>query len=90
VKEPELLLDFKKPTTINTLVLEEYLALGQRVSSFVVEAWNQDHYEELAKATTMGRKRILQFKEATTSKLRIRILDSKATPLIREIAVYNH
>jgi alpha-L-fucosidase len=90
VKEPELLLDFKNPTTINTLVLEEYLALGQRISSFVVEAWNQDHYEELAKATTMGRKRILQFKEATTSKLRIRILDSKATPLIREIAVYNH
>lgn len=89
-KEPELVINFKTPVKVNTLVLEEYLALGQRISAFVVEAWNQDHYVELVKATTMGRKRILQFQETETSKLRIRVLDAKATPLIREIAAFNH
>lgn len=90
VPAPELVLDFGKNQKVNTLVLEEYLALGQRISSFSIEAWNNDHFEEIAKATTMGRKRILQVPTVETSKLRIRILEAKELPLIREIAVYNH
>ena len=90
LKAPELVLDFGNNTTLNTIVLEEYLALGQRISSFSIEVWKENQFVEIAKATTMGRKRILQFPTVTTSKIRIQIKDAKASPLIREISIYNH
>ena len=89
VTNATLTLDFKKNTTFNRVLLREYIALGQRVKAFTVDAYQNGSWKEVAKATTIGNKRILRIPSTTASKIRIHITDSKACPLISTLSVYN-
>lgn len=73
---------------IKYIVLQEYIALGQRVKAFNVEAWQDDSWKPLATGTTVGYKRILKVGPVRTSKLRINITDSRAYPVISNVEVY--
>ncbi|MFM9910365.1 MAG: alpha-L-fucosidase [Chitinophagaceae bacterium] len=77
------------PQSFNTLILEEYIELGQRVQSFRVEVWDGGEFKELTRGTTIGKKRILQFQDQTSSKLRLIITASKASPVLGEIGIFN-
>jgi len=63
--------------------------LGQRVKAFTVEAFVNGQWEEIAKATTIGYKRILRFPTLEATKLRFNINDSKACPVISNIGIYD-
>nr|WP_320039681.1 alpha-L-fucosidase [uncultured Bacteroides sp.] len=89
VTNATLTLAFKKNTTFNRVLLREYIALGQRVKAFTVDAYQNGSWKEVAKATTIGNKRILRIPSTTASKIRIHITDSKACPLISTLSVYN-
>jgi alpha-L-fucosidase len=84
---PQLNFRSAVPHSFNTLVLEEYLEAGQRIRAFTVEVWEGDHYREVARGTTVGRKRILQFPRQTSTGLRITFNDAKAAPAMAEIRV---
>lgn len=84
-----LTIDFGKPTTFNRFMAQEYIRLGQRVKSFTLEALVEDEWKEIAQATTIGYKRILQFPSVEATKLRFNISDSKASPVISNIGIYN-
>ncbi|MCE7992671.1 MAG: alpha-L-fucosidase [Roseivirga sp.] len=86
--ESSLEIDFEEETTFNRLVLQEYIALGQRVKAFRVEALIDGDYQTLATETTIGYKRILRLPETKATKLKITILDAKASPTISNIEVY--
>ncbi|MGJ7030605.1 alpha-L-fucosidase [Niabella hirudinis] len=73
---------------ISYVLLQEYIALGQRVSSFAVEAQVGGSWKEVAAGTTIGYKRILKIDPVVTSKIRLRITGSKAAPLISNLALY--
>jgi alpha-L-fucosidase len=81
---------FKKPATINTIVLQEPIQLGQRVIHFkvVLQDANGVSVKEIS-GTTIGRKRILTFAPVMAKKVEVLIEDSKAAPLLSEIAAYN-
>lgn len=81
--------DFGKEITCNRLLLQEYIPEGQKVKSFSVECWQEGQWNELASATTIGYKRILRFLPVKTQKLRIRIHEALAPPMISTVAVYN-
>jgi alpha-L-fucosidase len=89
VKTASLTIDFGNPTTFNRLLAQEYIRLGQRVKAFTIEAEVNGNWQELAKATTIGYKRILRFPTVTATKLRFNITDSKACPVISNVGVYN-
>jgi alpha-L-fucosidase len=89
VTKASLTIDFKKPTVFNRLVIQEYIPLGQRVKSFTVEAFSQGKWTELIKATTIGYKRILRFKTTDAAKIRVNITDSKCSPVLASLSVYN-
>lgn len=80
-------INFDKETDVNYLVLREQIALGQRVKEFSVDVWRDGKFEEVAKQTTIGHKRILPL-NVKTSKIKIRITQSKAKPVLQEIEVY--
>ena len=84
-----LTLDFGQPTTFNRFMAQEYIRLGQRVKSFMVEAYVAGDWKEVARATTIGYKRILRFPTVESSKLRFTITGSKASPVISNIGIYN-
>lgn len=89
ITRASLTLDFGKPITFNRFLVQEYIRAGQRVKAFTVEAFSDGNWVELAKGTTIGYKRILRFHSTEATKLRLTITDSKCSPLISNIAIYN-
>ncbi|WP_316793968.1 alpha-L-fucosidase [Pedobacter frigoris] len=89
VKSASLVIDLGKQTDLNRIVLQEYIALGQRVKSFSVEYWNGKDFEQIDKQTTIGHKRILSFPTIKTSKIRVKILEANACPVLSAIQLYN-
>ena len=76
---------------VDRVMLQEYIPLGQRVKSFRVEyldgkEWKTIPVEE--ETTTIGYKRILRFPAVETRRLRVTILDSRATTCLSEFAAY--
>jgi alpha-L-fucosidase len=62
---------FTEKTKFNYLQIEEYVNKGQRVKSFNVEIWKNRKWVEIAKGTTIGNRRILDFGSQTSKKIRI-------------------
>ncbi|WP_343706832.1 alpha-L-fucosidase [Flavobacterium sp.] len=89
VKEASVEFTFKKPTTINRVLLQEYIKLGQRVKAFSIEAKVDGKWETIANETTIGYKRILRLNRVMASALRVNILDAKAGFVISTIEAYN-
>ena len=89
VKTASLTIDMRKPTKFNRFLAQEYIRLGQRVKAFTLEALVDGSWKEVARATTIGYKRILVFPGVTATKIRFNITDSKSCPVISNIGIYN-
>lgn len=89
VLSPSIEVDLKNETTFNRILLQEYIPLGQRVSSFHVQYWNEANkiWENLLEGTTIGYKRILRFPSVTTRKIKV-TFNGLATPVISTINLY--
>jgi alpha-L-fucosidase len=81
-------IDLRKKEKIKYLVLEEFIRLGQRVSKFDVEVWENSKWRKVADATTIGHKRILKLDSVETTKIKVNIVSSRACPLISAVSVY--
>jgi alpha-L-fucosidase len=83
-------IQMKKPVSVNTIVLQEPIQMGQRVIKFriVMQDASGASVKEIT-GTTIGRKRIVTFTSVVAKKIEVTIEDSKAAPLISEIAAYN-
>lgn len=88
VRQASFTLDLGSPTEINRILLQEYIPLGQRVKSFSVEVWDGQQFQELSQHTTIGYKRILTFPTRITSRVKVNILEAKASPVLAELQVY--
>jgi alpha-L-fucosidase len=88
IRTAQINITLKKKRLVSYIVLQEYITLGQRVRSFAADVWKNGQWEEVAAATTIGHKRILQIDPVKTSRLRIRILDSKECPVLSGISMY--
>ena len=83
-----LTVDLGQPIAVGFVCLREYIALGQRVEAFAVEAETAAGWREVAKGTTIGHKRILRFDPVKATRLRLRILRARACPTISEFSAY--
>ncbi|MBU0639899.1 MAG: alpha-L-fucosidase [Planctomycetes bacterium] len=81
-------LPLAQATTVDRAILMEDLTGGERVQEFVVEGWIHDRWEPLYRGQVIGHKRITRFAPVTVSRVRLRVLRSRAEPLIRKFAVY--
>lgn len=81
-------IDFGKSETLQYLTLQEYLPLGQRIKSWSVEYLKGDEWVKVADASTVGYKRIIPLGGVKARTLRIKIVDSKACPVLSSIQVY--
>lgn len=80
--------EFPEPRTFNNLLLEEHIAVGQRVSRFSLEAWQNGQWVPVTDGRTVGRKRALPFSEITTARVRLRISESRANPALRFVGLF--
>ena len=83
--------NLKKVEKVNRLMLQEYIPLGQRVKSFVVEYAKGDEWLPVSlgeETTTVGYKRLLRFATVETAKLRVRFLDARGPLTINNVEAY--
>jgi alpha-L-fucosidase len=82
--------DLEWPQSVNTdrVVLQEAIALGQRVQAWRVLASVDGEWKPIATGTTIGRKRIVRFPPISTSRLRIEITNARACPTLSTIGVF--
>ena len=88
VRAASLELDFDRPRRFNCVMLQEAIALGQRIRRFDVQVAAGTGWRTVASGTTVGHKRLLRFPDLTAKRLRIRILDARACPTLTEVGVF--
>ena len=88
LNKPSIIINLPENKPFNLIVLQEYIPLGQRISSFKVEARIEDNWQEIASGTTVGYKRILRVPETNAGQIRITVTDALATPILSEVSVY--
>lgn len=88
VTSATLEIELPQEKTLNYIVLQEYIRLGQRVENFRVSAWENNNWEEVTSGTTIGHKRILELGGISTAKIKVEISSAKASPLLSNIALY--
>ena len=91
INRGELVFEFPQTTTLNRVLIQEYIPLGQRVKKFSLDRFVNgkwlpiETYDDL---TTIGYKRIIRFQTVKMDKLRIRFKDSKGCLCINNVEAY--
>lgn len=88
-KNPSLEIDLKQPTNIGISLLQEYIAEGQQIAKYRVEAWTGDNWREMVQGTTVGHKKIDRFAHVMATKVRLTVLDSGRPPQIQAWKLYS-
>lgn len=81
---------FRRDRKVSSVMLQEYIPLGQRIKAFSIECRDAatGEYVTVAEGTTVGYKRILRFNPVTASEVRVNIIDSYAPPVINNMSIY--
>ena len=86
--ESSIEIKFDAAKTVNFVLLQENIALGQRVEKFHIAAMIDGKWEQIAEGTTIGYKRILQIPSVETTALKIEFEEAKASPVITNLEIY--
>lgn len=81
-------IDLGESKLISYVMIQEYIKLGQRVKDFSIEVEQNNKWMPVAHGTTIGHKRILRITPVTAQKVRLVINDSKACPVISNLAIF--
>ena len=85
----EITVTLPEACDVTHIVVKEQIPMGQRVEAFVMEVKLADgSWKEVAKGTTIGRKKIVRFDAVKTDAVRIRITDSRVCPILAFVGVY--
>jgi len=79
----------KSPTTINLAIIQEEIAYGQRVRNYTIEGLTNSGWKSICSGTSIGTKKIDSFDSIKISKIRIKISNSIAKPIIKKFAIYS-
>ncbi|MES1257562.1 MAG: alpha-L-fucosidase [Acidobacteriota bacterium] len=89
VTTAEAVLEWKRPVTFNVVRLRENIRSGQRVEQFKVDVWQNGDWREVGGGTSIGACRLLRLSgDATSNRVRLRIVQSPAPPAISEFALH--
>ena len=77
------------PVSINSIQLQEQIKFGQRVIRFEIYAGDKEaDMKKIAESTTIGRKKIIQFPTTTAKCFKVKIIETKASPIMGAVAGY--
>ncbi|MCB9899281.1 MAG: alpha-L-fucosidase [Planctomycetes bacterium] len=102
VEAAVLELDLQRLVTFDVVELREPIALGQRIARFGVEAEvvDPEHaydpvdpsrpavWTTLCEGTTIGVRRILRVPPVRTRRVRVHLLEARATPMLSEVSLW--
>ena len=81
-------IDFPKPITFDRALTMEWLNDGQHIERYRIEAWNGKAWSVVVSGDAIGHKKIDSFRPTTTSRIRLKILESTREAHIREFQIF--
>ena len=88
IPETEITFKFHKPEKLGYLVIKENINMSQRVESFIVSVSENGGFREVYEGTVIGYKRIVPLNDVVTDSLKIKIIDSRISPVISFVGIY--
>lgn len=85
----ELTLTLTSSTKIDTVILQEEIAKGERIRRYHIEGRSSGTWRRLGGGTSVGHKRIQPVGPVTVDALRVVTTQSAGTPIFRTLAVFN-
>jgi alpha-L-fucosidase len=85
----EVMLVFPHTRTMNCVMLQEQIAVGQRIEEWRLDLWDGHAWSVAARGTTVGYKRLVRFPERSASRARLVIMHSRSLPTLSTIALYD-
>ncbi|MBD0777801.1 alpha-L-fucosidase [Maribacter sp. ANRC-HE7] len=82
-------LDLGKTQPINYAVIKEDIAKGQRVRKYELDGYSDGKWVKIKTGSSIGNKRIEEFSTIKASKVRLRIMEAVATPVISVFSIYH-
>ncbi len=80
--------DLGAPQTFNVVLLQEHIAVGQRIEKFVIEAHTARGWEPATRGGTVGYKRLLRCNDTTADKVRVRIEGARFAPTLSHFGLF--
>ena len=69
-------------------MLQEQIAVGQRVEEFVLEAFDGGGWKEFSRGTVIGYKRLCRFDDVTARRVRLRVVRSRVCPTVSRFGLF--
>jgi alpha-L-fucosidase len=76
------------PVEANTFMIQEFLPMGQRIKSFVLEILKEGHWVKAYEGSTIGNKRLVRFETQTIEGVRFTVKDSKAQVVVSNLGLF--
>jgi alpha-L-fucosidase len=83
-----LTIALERAETFDRVVLQEPIALGQRIATFEIEAWAASRWERIGFGTTVGSKRIVTVPLTTADRIRVVVHHARGVPLVAEVSLH--
>ena len=86
---PEVEIDVPGGAPFNIVRIKEDIRLGQRIEAVAVETFDAGEWKPFATATSVGPRRIIRVETpVSAAKVRLRVTQTAAPPVISEFAVF--
>lgn len=79
----------KKNALVNTLLIQEDIAKGQRIERFLLEGCVEGNWQKLAEGTTVGYKRLVRFAACQPDSIRLTVLSARDEARVLRMGLYH-
>ena len=80
--------DIQKEALVNAFMIQEDIYKGQRVESFLVEAYKDGSWIHMAEGTTVGYKRLVRFSDTRPERIRVTIRSARGVANVAAVGLF--
>lgn len=80
--------DIQKEALVNAFMIQEDISKGQRVESFLVEAYKDGSWIHMAEGTTVGYKRLVRFSDTRPERIRVTIRSARGVANVAAVGLF--
>jgi alpha-L-fucosidase len=89
VKTPQVTIELAHRASFNVIRIREAIRFGQRIDAVAVDRWEAKSWQPVASATSIGPCRLIRLTQpVTASRLRLRVTNASASPVLSEFALF--
>ena len=80
--------DIQKEALVNAFMIQEDISKGQRIESFLVEAYKDGSWIHMAEGTTVGYKRLVRFSDTRPERIRVTIRSARGVANVAAVGLF--